>query len=184
MKTVLSVCAGALAAASACADVIDFSQTPPGIFDSYSEAGAIFTGLDGIGLTSDRFGDTPNGTRGLISDGPPNIQHDYVPIRVDFAALQSFVAVDIGDNNADADTVFLRAFDQNDQLLLEDTAFLDPDFSGMVRLEASAPGIAYAVFGGQGINGSSVYADNVEFVPAPGVGVCLVAGLAWGRRRG
>ena len=47
--------------------LIDFESTPAGTFSSYYEQGVTFTALGGNNLlTSDKFGNAPNGTRGLI----------------------------------------------------------------------------------------------------------------------
>lgn len=46
--------------------LIDFENTPAGIFSSYTEQGVTFTALSSGMLTSDMFGNAPNGTRGLI----------------------------------------------------------------------------------------------------------------------
>ncbi|MDA7979033.1 MAG: hypothetical protein MPJ50_09730 [Pirellulales bacterium] len=53
--------------------LIDFESTPSGVFPSYTEQGVTFTALGDGMLTSELFGNAPNGTRGLIgvpaSDG-------------------------------------------------------------------------------------------------------------------
>lgn len=51
----------------AAADIlIDFENTPSGVFNSYTEQGVTFTALNSGNMTSELFGNAPNGTRGLI----------------------------------------------------------------------------------------------------------------------
>ncbi len=177
----------ALSVGSANATVIDFSSAPGGCNASYSESGVTFSaGPDGV--TASNFGPTPNTTPGLISCNSGN----FSPTTALFSsAFSGAISVDLGDFNADADDIFLRLFDAGNMLLASDTFHLDASFIGMHTLTANAANVAYAVFGGVGAVGSSVYADNFTFnsqqtVPEPGalllVGTAL-AGLALLRRR-
>jgi hypothetical protein len=137
-------------------------------------------------LTSDSYGNTPNGTRGLASVGSP-----WPELRADIAGGSNYVAIDLGDYDADSDRLFLEVFDSSN-MSLGFTDFVIPgDFTGMQPLSLSASNISYAIFGARdAVEGSSVYADNFTFesavIPAPGaillgsIGVGLVG---WLRKR-
>lgn len=160
--------------------VIDFESTPDGDFQSYTESGVTFTATDGLFLTSTGYGNTPNGTRGIASTSFP-----LATLRADIAGGATMVSVDLGDYDADADTLFLQVYDSANNLVGSTTAFIDDTFVGMVTLSVSANGIAYAIFGATdpALVGSSAYADNFTFEPAvvssvPEPSTFALAGLA------
>jgi hypothetical protein len=180
MKLTTAILALAGTALVANAAVVDFSGTPSGEFVSYYESGATFTAVGGGNLTSDSFGNTPNGTRGLIAN-------PFDTIRVDFDSAVTTVSVDMGDFNADSDDLYLTAFDSSGNVLDSDTLFIDASFTGMVTLSVNSPGIAYVTFVGVGFNGeSNIYADNFTFdiIPTPSAAALLgLSGLVATRRR-
>ena len=193
MKGLLAIACtiAGLATAPASAAVVDFSGTPDGCFASYTEAGVTFTSTNGNLMTSQNFGNTPAGSRGLV--GACTVNDIFSSITATFATPHSgSVAIDLGDLGFDEETLFLRLFDAADNLLAEATTLLGENVGGMFTLTTSASNIAYAIFGSVGgIDGSSVYADNFTFVsrqqvdePAPlalaALGVVL---LAAARRR-
>jgi len=165
-----------LAPSSAMALVIDFESMPAGELPSYTEQGVTFTAPGGPNVTATVFGNTPNGTKGIIdSTGFP-----WVPTRADILGGAIAVSVDIGDFDGDADDLFLQAFSAGNLLLDVDLVTIPIPFVGMVTLSVAAPDIAYVIFGGVGVGGSSVYSDNFtwEPVPEPMTVALLGAGLA------
>lgn len=170
-----AIMAGALlAVVPAQATTINFDAGVNG--PSYSESGVTFTGLGGGSFTT-LFGPTPNGTFGLIVD-------NFNPIQGSFLSAVSMVSVDLGDFNADADDLFLRAYDSADNFLGQDTLTIPSTFTGLMTLNVSFAGISRVEFGGVGLNGqSNVYADNFSFdmagngVPEPAAWAMLVIGF-------
>lgn len=161
------ILAAALAAATvggsaANATVITFDAGSGSFLTSYVDSGVTFTPAD-AGTFS--FASAPNGTTGLLGDSGPRPR-----LRADIAGGATFVSVDLGDFNADADLLFLDIFNASNTLLGHTDLLIDSSFSGMQTLSLSASGIAYAVFGSTApsINGSSVFADNFTFTPATG----------------
>ncbi len=147
---------------AALATVIDFSAVPAGCVSSYTESGVTFSATDGLGITAN-FGNGPNGTPGIL--GCNTSGNSFSTIRGTFASLFSgSVSVDMGDFDQDADVITLSLFDALNNLLATVSANLAADFSGMVTLTASAAGVDHVVFGGVGVEGSSVYSDNFAFV--------------------
>ena len=154
---------------SAKAQTIDFNGTPNGTFLSYTESGVTFTAVNGTTLTSTAFGNTPNGTRGLISSDFNN----FAEIRASIFGGASFVSVDLGDYNVDADTIFLQAFDAGNNSVGFTSQLLPTTFTGMNTLSLSGANIASVIFGSRtpSVQGSSVYADNFTFRPAAATAV-------------
>lgn len=183
-----TLAAGALmiGAPAANAYVIDFDGAPGGTYTTYSEGGATVFALGGGNLTSDNFGNTPNGTRGVASI--PGANGDFPVMGAIFAEHQKWVSIDLGDFDGDADTLFLNAFDDSNTLIASDIDFIPGDFIGMVTLDVHVTGIRSVLFGATNpaLSGSSVYADNLMFMPEPGTlaifGLGLV-GLGIARRR-
>ena len=66
--------------------------------------------------------------------------------------------------------LFLDVYDSWDNLLGSDTAVHAAGASGMMNLsvDTALGGIAYAIFGGNGPLGNTVYADNFTYIPVPG----------------
>jgi len=172
---VLSLCAGLGFSTAATATVIDFNTVPFNNIATYTAGPVTFTAPGGT-LYFSFFGNTPNGTHGIVGYDGTN----FPTQRADIAGGTTFVSVDLGDYDSDADTIFLNAFDSSNTLLGSTSTFLAASFTGMVTLSLSTPGIAYVTFGGVGVGGSSVYADNFTFaggVPEPMTWTMLIAGF-------
>lgn len=155
--------------------VITFESAPSGPFASYTESGVTFTASGGGGQIITTT--TPNGTLGLLDDNSPRKE-----LRADIAGGTSFVSVDLGDYDADSDTLFLEVYNSSNTLLGSTTLDIPLDFTGMKTLSLSAADIAYAIFGARNaVNGSSVYADNFTYatgttaVPEPSTFLSLGA---------
>ena len=168
----------ALGAASARAStvVIDFNA---GFADtaSYSDMGVTFTPIGGGTLTTNNYGNSPNGTKALLATNG-NV---FPSINALIAGGTNFVSVDLGDFNADADAIFLRAYDAGNNLLGSDTFNIAAAFTGLVTLSVSVAGIDHVEFGGVGVAGSTVYADNFTYtsggVPEPGAWALMLLGF-------
>lgn len=173
-----------LGVAGASAALIDFSLMPAGPAASYTESGATFVTTSGIDITTA----TPFVGEGqsLQATGSP-----MPALRANLTGIVGYVSVELGDLGFDADLLFLRAYDDSDQLLGEST--LQTQVSNMMlnELSVSFANIAYVIFGGSVPNSSSssVYADNFFFdetdpntgggeVPEPATVALFAAGLA------
>lgn len=168
------------------AALIDFSAGPAGTVASYTEQGVTFTASGGGGqlLTSG----SPNGTPALLDGNTPRKE-----IRADIAGGATSVSIDLGDFNADPDTIFLEIFNSANVSLGFASQLIDGSFIGMITLTLSDPDIAYAIFGGRApaLDGNSIYSDNFTWqagaaVPEPASLALLglgLAGLAVTRRR-
>lgn len=125
------------------------------------------------------------GIRGFRAD--PFSGGEY---RADFSEDTTLVSVDLGDFGADAETLFLRAFDFMGNLIDSASAELARNEEAMKTLEVTGGAIAYVLFGATGEFESSVYGDNLTFnrrdgvppdpsaVPLPAGGALLLAGVA------
>ena len=154
--------------------LVDFESAPAGPFASYSEQGVTFAAAGGGGAIITAI--SPNGTKALLDNNSPRKE-----LTASLAALggASSVSIDLGDFDADADTVFLEIFNAANASLGFTSQLLDASFSGMVTLTLSAPGIDHAQFGARApsVNGSSVYADNFRATVVPeGNSIALLAG--------
>ena len=95
-------------------------------------------------------------------------------------SLTSFVSVTIGDKDADADELYLYAYDSLNNLIGSDS-FSNPasSYAGHT-LSVSAASIAWVEFYGVGGNNNSVYWDNFTYdatVPEPATILLLGSGL-------
>lgn len=176
LKTVAGISAVFLATTSnAAMTTIDFNSLTSNNVASISIGAVTFTAEGSGSLYTSNYGPTPNGTTGLLA-----LNGGFVPIRATIAGGTSFVSIDLGDYNADDDSLFLRLYDSNDVLLASASDFIPSTFTGMVTLSASAAGTAYAVFGGVGFGGeSNVYSDNFAFgaVPEPTFWALMISGF-------
>ncbi|ARE38751.1 hypothetical protein RGUI_0610 [Rhodovulum sp. P5] len=165
-------------AASAALVTIDFNGFTPG---------TEITGVDLGGVSITQNGSSvfawqdANVSADTIILGNTSTSDGY---RADFANVVSSVSVDVGDNNADADDLYLEAYDSLDNLIASDTAFIDSAFVGFETLSVAGTDIAYVIFGGYGVGGlMNVYADNLIFetvaadVPLPAGGALLFGAL-------
>ena len=170
-----------LSSGTASAVTITFESAPAGTFSSYSEAGVTFTPVGG-GVMDAPI--SPNGTRALLGEASPR-----QTLRADIGGGASYVSIDLGDYDADADTLFLNVYNSANVLIGTAADFIDSSFTGMRTLAVSVPGIDYAIFGATlpALNGSSVYADNFTFttaaIPEPASLLLLGTGLAFAGRR-
>lgn len=178
---------GALAAPT----VIDFDVAQALGIASYSAAGVTFTS------------GTPGGTVTLLSgaNASGNLLGNYIeayvdnepgfgifdPMRADFDNTVGSVSVDLGDyastfpGEGDGETLFLYAYDANDQFLVGVTVGIT-EFQPLYQtLSVQFAGIKYAQFGSYGgYGGSSVYADNFSFdtaVPEPSTWAMVLLGF-------
>jgi PEP-CTERM motif len=159
MRLFSTACAAAAlfsAAPALALTTIDFS-TSPASFLTYSQGGATISTVNNTVLNTTTV---PGGSQGILPGTSP-----FPEYRVDFATVASFVSVDLGDNNADPDLLFLEAFSAAN-VSLGFTSFNNPaTATAMTTLSLSVANIKYAIFGGRppALNGNSVYADNVRF---------------------
>ena len=147
---------------------INFDALSLGGVSSYTESGVTFTAPDFSTVLS------PNGTFALLEGSDPR---NF--LRADISGGASSVSVDLGDYNADSDLLFLDVYDSSNALLGHTELFINDSFTGMQTLSLSTPGISYAIFGGIGDKGSSVFADNftITAIPEPETYAMLLAGL-------
>ena len=143
---------------SALATVIDFNAVSTSCVSSYSASGVTFSATDGGNLAGSS---SPNGTLALLGCN----SNPYSTIRAQFASTFSgTISVDIGDFDADADLISLTLFNAANTAIGTASLLLPASFTGLETLTVSASNVAYAIFGGVGLQGSSVYSDNFTFV--------------------
>lgn len=180
-------CAGPAGAAPT---TVTFEDLPVSPFAVYTEGKVTFTAVGG-GLLQE-VPSTPSGSAGItgVGVGTPPV---FPELRADIAGGAKFVSVELGDFNADTETVFLEVFSSSGASLGSASAFRPLVFGPMQTLSLSAPlggpCICYAIFGGRNSsanNGSSVSADNFTFesclcpppIPAPGAVLLGTVGAA------
>jgi len=158
------------------ATTIDFKTQTSNNVASLTIGAVTFTAPGGTLYTSS-FGNTPNGTRGLV--GYNSGSGTLSPTRADIVGGTTTVSVDIGDYDSDAGSLFLSLYSSSNVLLATATDFIPASFSGLKTLTATASGTAHAVFGGVGVQGSSVYGDNFTFtaVPEAATWTMMIAGF-------
>ena len=146
------------ASISALANVIDFEACVTGS-PSYMEDGALVTPLGGTSLLCTTSPNTSIGAIGQLVGSP------LVPLRTDLGCTTNMVTADIGDFNADADLLFLEAYNIGDGLVDSDTFLIPAPFVGMITLSVSGPGIVYVLTGANdpSSGGDSVFTDNITF---------------------
>ena len=190
LKNLFATGALALAASTANAALVDFNALSGNV--SGVNLGGVTITAGASQVTTDLFGNTPYGTRGILAYDPncgcfPDL------FRATFDGLVSAVSVDLGDLGADEDNLFLMAYSAGDVLIDQFFVTLAVGVAGMRTLTVAGANISYVVFGGSGFNGeNNVYADNLVFapsvstVPLPAGGLLLLGaltGLGLARRR-
>ncbi len=96
-------------------------------------------------------------------------------------ALVRFVSVDMGDYNADADHLYLKAYDAADNLLATDYQINAATTNGGLTLSVSTSvDIAYVLFNQMDPYPGSVWFDNFCYtqIPVPGALLLFGSGLA------
>ena len=179
-KLAAIACAGAACSlGSALAGTVDFNSL---------SNGDDITGVDLGGVTITRGANTvivtsasPASTGNTIQGGS-FVSDD--PFRADFSeAGVTYVQVDMGDFNQDADDLFLRAYDSSDNLIGETLLSIAGSFVGMETLSVmTATAIAYVTFGTTGPDFlNSIYADNLIWrtsdIPLPAALPLMLMGL-------
>jgi hypothetical protein len=190
MKYLVLTAALASMSGAATAATLDFST----VGDCGGGAGVTFT-MMGSTVCDTSFGspdDPSDFSLGFLWD---NTVDSGAMIRATFSALASFVSVDLGDWNADKDTIFLSIYDSADTLIDTVSLFRPTSSYEMNTLSLSGVGIAYAVFGTNADDLGFIVADDFTFsstaiaaVPLPASGLllggALIAAAAGRRRRG
>ncbi|MEO1659119.1 MAG: hypothetical protein AAFR65_15510 [Pseudomonadota bacterium] len=174
MRTMFAALAAAfmLPGAASAAAVVQFNGAAGAIAPSYTFFGTTFSTLLGTDVEFDFL----DGNAALKDSAEAS------PILVVFdGVVDGTVAVDVGDNGGDEDSLFLRLFDVTGQLLDEDTDTLRSGETGSRTLITAASNVAFAIIGGVGAGGmSSVLIDNFTLsglpqpVPAPAPGGILL----------
>jgi len=147
--------------------LIDFEACPIGTMPSYTEDGAVVTGVGDV-LSCRILPGTCTGTCAIGGTSP------FFPVRTDFPTLVSAVSAEMGDQSSDLDVMTMEAFDTSDVLV--DSATLDcGNCIGAFTLSVSGPNIAYIITSSVStIGGSSVLVDNILFTPQVSIGGTLL----------
>lgn len=141
-----------------------------GVFDDF----VLSAGADSVITAAANPG--PDFTGTMAAQGSPFTHRS--PFRVDFliSGVDSFSVV-MGDYNADADNLFVRAYDSANNLLDEELFALASSVYGGPTMSVSGTNIAYVLFGSTGTYLNSVYFDNVSYNSVPEPATLLLFGL-------
>jgi len=165
-------------AANAATVTIDFNSHTPGTDITGIDLGCASITQDGNTLYAVEWLEVGPDTMIL------GVNSTSAGYRADFDEIAASVSLDLGDRNADADDIYLEAYDSPDNLVAFGTAYLDPAFIGLETLSVSGSNISHVVFGGYGFSDDmSVHAGNLIFetaasvVPLPAGGALLIGAL-------
>lgn len=191
MKKLLTVLAitglMVVSATSAQAITLDFNSIPLGIqseatFNS-NFTNVSFNNTGGSAFNVSTFNPGPSFSGRTIINHPFNtIGNSTIAT---FTNLVNFVSIDLGDNNADADNLFLRAYNSLNSQIGITTTSIPASFRGAVTLTLAVPNIHHIEYFGVGVSNNSVAWDNLIFteqggsnrIPEPASMMLLGSGL-------
>ena len=200
----LAIAAGSLVAmfgmaSTASALTIDFETFGTGVNIEGVNLGGVALSI--AGPASIRTSGTPGGpltgSRAIVGNPGTHANPFVGQFLGALAGNVNFVSIALGDYGADADNLFLRAYNSVNALIGTDTAFLPGGVPGGRILSLSISGIDHIEFGSTGTFANSVLADNLTFewgtlpnaspTPEPSSIVLLGSGLAgiiaWRRKK-
>lgn len=157
------------ASATAHAAVIsyDFDTVTAGTYTE-TDFSAMFGGVSFDNSTNSSFSVTSCSLLGDFTCGNAILNTGYSTVGnstiATFDSLVDSVSVTIGDYNADADSLYLNAYDSANNLIASDF-FANPSSSyNGYTLNVAAANIAYVEYYGVGLyGGNNVYWDNLSF---------------------